>query len=398
MVDSLVRGAALGLVPIVIWVLVGEHRRKALSRAHADARSIARAVAGGDRRGRGPTVERRRAAPRQRGGVAAARRRSSAPTYRCRRSSTRSRSAATSPRARPGGSSRARSRPTTRARRSTATPRRRPPASSCAQPEEGETRSSSSPTGTTTSAWTGSPARSPTRPVPRRCSTRATTPRPAAPGRRSRSTRWTPPSTTAVRRQQVGGHRQPRPRRLRRRLPRRPRLDDARRRGRSTVRPGPGCSASATRARAASAAGATRAGSASTRSPTGSPTRPAQADEDGERITTILVHDANMGDAALERGCTDLVRRWPPPRPERPDRGDRRERRGRLQLHDRHHRRRGVRHRRGRPRSVVRPASRLLTYRDGHPVGVQPVTLDTNGAFTVGDYVELQPSEADVEG
>ena len=29
----------------------------------------------------------------------------------------------------------------------------------------------------------------------------------------------------------------------------------------------------------------------------------------------------------------------------------------------------------------------------GHPVGVQPVTLDTNGAFTVGDYVELDPSE-----
>ena len=35
----------------------------------------------------------------------------------------------------------------------------------------------------------------------------------------------------------------------------------------------------------------------------------------------------------------------------------------------------------------------LLTYRDGHPVGVQPVTLDTTGVFTVGDYVELDPSE-----
>ena len=71
-------------------------------------------------------------------------------------------------------------------------------------------------------------------------------------------------------------------------------------------------------------------------------------------------------------------RRRPPPRPERPDRGDRRERRGRLQLHDRHDRRRGVRHR-GRRRDPPPAGITLLTYRDGHPVGVQPVTLDTNG-------------------
>ena len=32
-----------------------------------------------------------------------------------------------------------------------------------------------------------------------------------------------------------------------------------------------------------------------------------EADEDGDRIATILVHDANMGDEALERGCADLV-------------------------------------------------------------------------------------------
>jgi hypothetical protein len=44
--------------------------------------------------------------------------------------------------------------------------------------------------------------------------------------------------------------------------------------------------------------------------------------------------------------------------------------------------------------AIRRPAGiSLVTYRDGRPVGVQPVTLDTNGSFTVGDYVELDPSE-----
>lgn len=31
------------------------------------------------------------------------------------------------------------------------------------------------------------------------------------------------------------------------------------------------------------------------------------ADADGDRVTTVLVHDANLGDEALERGCVDLV-------------------------------------------------------------------------------------------
>ncbi len=31
------------------------------------------------------------------------------------------------------------------------------------------------------------------------------------------------------------------------------------------------------------------------------------ADEDGDRVNTVLVHDANLGKTALERGCVDLV-------------------------------------------------------------------------------------------
>ena len=32
-----------------------------------------------------------------------------------------------------------------------------------------------------------------------------------------------------------------------------------------------------------------------------------ELDEQGERIATLLVHDANLGATALARGCTDLV-------------------------------------------------------------------------------------------
>jgi hypothetical protein len=33
----------------------------------------------------------------------------------------------------------------------------------------------------------------------------------------------------------------------------------------------------------------------------------------------------------------------------------------------------------------------LITYRDGRPVGIQPVTLQTTGDFEVGEFVSLAP-------
>jgi len=43
--------------------------------------------------------------------------------------------------------------------------------------------------------------------------------------------------------------------------------------------------------------------------------------------------------------------------------------------------------------AIRRPAGiSLLTYRDGRPVGVQAVLLDTTGTFTVDPYVELEPT------
>ncbi|QIG44555.1 metallophosphoesterase family protein [Nocardioides anomalus] len=115
------------------------------------------------------------------------------------------------------------------------------------------------------------------------------------------------------------------------------------------------------------------------------------AEADGERIGTVLVHDANMGDETLARGCADLVLG-------------------------------GHLHVQGGPTEVTgangavgysyttgttggaayaiavgaavrRPAGiSLVTYRDGRPVGVQAVTLGTTGDFTVDPYVVLAPT------
>ena len=107
-----------------------------------------------------------------------------------------------------------------------------------------------------------------------------------------------------------------------------------------------------------------------------------------ERVATILVHDANLADEALERGCADLALG------------------GHLHVQVGPARVLGDEGRRGysfttgttggaayaiavgsKPR---REASvTLVTYRDGRPIGLQPVVLQTNGIFEVQDYREL---------
>lgn len=108
-----------------------------------------------------------------------------------------------------------------------------------------------------------------------------------------------------------------------------------------------------------------------------------------DRIATILVHDANLADEALERGCADLVLG------------------GHLHVEVGPARVLGKNGQRGysfttgttggaafaialgsKPR---REASvTLVTYRGGRPVGLQPVVLQTNGIFEVEDYQELR--------
>jgi hypothetical protein len=107
-----------------------------------------------------------------------------------------------------------------------------------------------------------------------------------------------------------------------------------------------------------------------------------------ERIDTILVHDTNLADEALERGCADLVLG------------------GHLHVQVGPVRVLGEDGRRGysfttgttggaayaiavgsKPR---REASvTLVTYRNGRPIGLQPVVVQTNGIFEVQDYRRL---------
>ena len=113
-----------------------------------------------------------------------------------------------------------------------------------------------------------------------------------------------------------------------------------------------------------------------------------EAEEDGDRVDTLLVHDRNLGDEALERGCVDLVVG-------------------------------GHTHTQFGPEAVTgsngetgyeytvgtaggaayaialgtklrRPAGfALITYRDGEPVGIQSITVETTGRFAVDPYVPL---------
>ncbi len=109
------------------------------------------------------------------------------------------------------------------------------------------------------------------------------------------------------------------------------------------------------------------------------------ADEDGERVATLLVHDANLGSEALERGCVDLVLG------------------GHTHVQDGPTAVLGENGETGYTFTVGttggaayaiaiggklrRPAGvALVTYADGRPVGIQGVTLQTTGRFDVTPY------------
>ena len=111
-------------------------------------------------------------------------------------------------------------------------------------------------------------------------------------------------------------------------------------------------------------------------------------EEDGERVATLLVHDANLGRDALARGCVDLVLG-------------------------------GHLHRQVGPTQVIGSNGSIgysytqgttggaayaiaigskprrdaqftfVTYSDGRPVGLQPVTITPGGEYQVAPYTEL---------
>lgn len=116
------------------------------------------------------------------------------------------------------------------------------------------------------------------------------------------------------------------------------------------------------------------------------------ADADGERVATLLAHDANLGNDALAEGCVDLVVG-------------------------------GHLHVQAGPEAVLGANGRtgwsytngttggaayalaigsklrrqaqvsLITYREGRPVGIQPVTIRTTGEILVADYVALTTAD-----
>ncbi len=116
-----------------------------------------------------------------------------------------------------------------------------------------------------------------------------------------------------------------------------------------------------------------------------------EAQDRGERVSTLLVHDANLGDETLARGCTDLVLGGHTHVQAGPDRV--------VGENDAV----GYTYTTGTAGGAAyaialgskprRPAGMtLLTFRDGRPVGVQAVTLQTTGDFVVDGFVALSPA------
>jgi hypothetical protein len=115
------------------------------------------------------------------------------------------------------------------------------------------------------------------------------------------------------------------------------------------------------------------------------------AAEDGERVSTVLVHDANLGDEALARGCVDLVvgghtHVQSGPEPVEGEDGAT-----------------GYSWTNGttggaayaialgsKPRRDAEVS--LVTYADGRPVGLQWVRLRTDGSWRVGEWEPVTPA------
>jgi predicted phosphodiesterase len=113
-----------------------------------------------------------------------------------------------------------------------------------------------------------------------------------------------------------------------------------------------------------------------------------EADVAGDRVNTVLVHDADMGAEALRRGCVDLVVSGHVHVQVGPDRviGSN----GRIGNAYTNGTTGGAAYAIAVGSKLRRPAQvTMVTYREGRPVGLQPVTVQTNGVFQVGDYTPL---------
>jgi hypothetical protein len=115
-------------------------------------------------------------------------------------------------------------------------------------------------------------------------------------------------------------------------------------------------------------------------------------DADGDRVSTLLVHDANAGRIALERGCVDLVVAGHLHLQVGPDQvvGVN----GRIGYSYTNGTTGGAAYAVAIGTKLRRDAQvSLVTYSGGRPVGIQPVTVRTNGEFVVGEFVPLELDE-----
>jgi hypothetical protein len=112
------------------------------------------------------------------------------------------------------------------------------------------------------------------------------------------------------------------------------------------------------------------------------------ADEEGERVATVLVHDADLGDEALARGCTDLVLGGHVHTQEGPTAVTAED--GTVGYTFTTGTTGGAAYAIAIGSKLRRPAQvTLVTYAEGRPLGLQPVVLQTNGRFDVGEFVTL---------
>jgi hypothetical protein len=121
-----------------------------------------------------------------------------------------------------------------------------------------------------------------------------------------------------------------------------------------------------------------------------------ELDEKDERIATLLVHDANLGRTALARGCTDLVLGGHLHEQVGPDRvvGEN----GKVGYTYTNGTTGGAAYSIAVGSKLRRPAMfTFITYRDGRPVGVQPVTVTTKGELSVAEFVPLDLAEPEAE-
>lgn len=118
-----------------------------------------------------------------------------------------------------------------------------------------------------------------------------------------------------------------------------------------------------------------------------------ELDEKNERVATLVVHDANLGRTALARGCVDLVLAGHLHVQVGPDRvvGSN----GKAGYTYTNGTTGGAAYAVAIGSKLRREAEfTFVTYRDGRPVGVQPVRISPRGMFTVDPYIALTLGKA----